>query len=163
MFFLCRTMQVLGYLFSCVLMPIALILTYIGFGGELPGEMTIHMETVDDGSSPIVYILYGILFAFLGYGFFRLGHLFGLFAKGRYFSLKGVQHMRIFAISFLALNLLTFARSQILAFQYGQWKLFPSKISGDKIGVFMLGITFLIIAHILNEALKNNDELDNYF
>ena len=127
-------------------------------------EMTVQIKPVHDGSSPIVYILYGILSAFLGYGFFRLGRLFGLFAKGRYFSLKGVQHMRIFATSFLALQLFTFVRIQVMAIQNGKWKRGLSvKIHGEDIAIFMLGITFLIIAHILNEARKNNDELDNYF
>lgn len=156
-------MQAISYLAALLLFISGALILSDTIWDTLPMGISLNIKNTYDGTAWWVYILIAMFTLFLGYGFYRLARMFGLFAKGRYFSLKGVQHMRIFAISFLALHVFNAIRYQIWAVQYGQFRLFPSVIDGKNISSFILGLTFLIIAHVLNEARKNHEELDSYF
>lgn len=108
------------------------------------------------------YVQFTGVILLVTYMFFRLGRLMSEFLKGRYFSKAAVQHMRVVAAIYLANALYTFADSKYQIVQNGNhddlWN-----VSGDDILGIMLSMTFLIIAHVLNEARKNRDELEDYF
>jgi len=89
------------------------------------------------------------------YTYFRLIQLFNEFAAKRFFSLKAVNHLRVFAGlytlgAFLGLVLNNLGRSKL-------------SLNYDDIHSFVFGLIFLIIAHILVEARKAREELDSYF
>ncbi len=164
-----RIMQAISYL-TATLVTVFLPLVLIGGGtvdysfGDGDKPFVIRGEAGDLGSDPSLWaylwlVLGGAMFA---YAFYRLGRLFGLFAKRRYFSSKGVQHMRVFAGIYLTLGLVNFVETKYEIYRGGDradlWN-----ISGEDIVGVMLSLTFLIIAHVLNEARKKNEELDNYF
>ena len=86
----------------------------------------------------------------------------GLFLRREYFTQAAVNHMRFIAAAYALLSLVEFVRDR--------WEIYRSgdhgdlwNFSGEGIFAFMLSLTFLIIAHILNEARKNTEELEDYF
>ena len=163
MIWIIRLMQVLSYL-AAGLFALFIVVFFIETFSDIDIiGMTVRAEGLDaafPGGARIVFVL---MIGSLAYAFFRLGRLFGLFAKGRYFSQKGVQHMRVFASIYVGWQVVDFFGGLAGTF-YERGHLHLSReVSSDGIGQFMLGMTFLIIAHVLNEARKNNEELDNYF
>ena len=108
------------------------------------------------------YVYFSVVGVATVYAFFRLGRLMGLFLRQEYFTQPAVNHMRFIAATYALLSFVEFVRDR--------WEIYTSgdhadlsKFSGEGVFAFMLSLTFLIIAHILNEARKNRDELEQYF
>lgn len=164
-----RIMQIIGY-FSAVLgaLVVGLVLIYGGdidlsYGsGENPFVIRAQAPELHGGFQPWPYVYFSVVGIALIYSFFRLGRLMGLFLRREYFTQTAVNHMRFIAATYALLSLVEFVRDR--------WEIYTSgdygdlaNFSGEGIFAFMLSLTFLIIAHILNEARKNTEELDTYF
>ena len=163
-----RALQIISY-FTASVAAVAIVLT-LAFQGDvmianpvMDGDLIIVKTSGWEGDANlwrnVAAAVYGFFFVSI---FYRLGRLMGLFLKRHYFTEKAVGHMRYIAWVYLLMNLIGFVISKWHGYGHDGLNTF-SKFSGEGIFAFMLSLTFLIIAHILNEARKNTEELDRYF
>ncbi len=96
------------------------------------------------------------------YGFYRLGQLFSAFEQKQYFASKTIQHLTFFSGCFLAFTVL---RKIVETIYLNFYVLEPGKteITGEHLGSLFVPVLFFIVAHVLNEARKNEEEMGNYF
>ncbi|UTW56347.1 DUF2975 domain-containing protein [Kordiimonas sp. SCSIO 12610] len=96
------------------------------------------------------------------YGFYRLWQLFSAFEQKQYFAGKTIQHLKIFSGCFLVFTAL---RIIVETSYLNIYVLEPgnTEIVGEYWGDLFLPVLFFIVAHVLNEARKNEEEMGNYF
>ena len=99
------------------------------------------------------------------YAFYRLWRMFGAFSHKRYFTQHTIGHLYVFTGAFTLFTISRIAISWI--FHITSSGALPEgvAIEANFSNLEDLGypILFFIIAHILNEARKNEEELDTYF
>lgn len=127
---------------------------------EAPFTVQIQAEELQGSPSILTYVIVAILLLLVISAFYRLGRLMGFFLKRQYFAKQAVSHMRFIATVFVLHGVTDFVtdRWELLRSDGFEWG-----ITGDDLFGLMLSLTFLIVAHILNEARKNMDELEDYF
>ena len=91
------------------------------------------------------------------YTLYQLLGLFGQFAKKRYFSKKAVRHMRAFSLLYILHALGAFA------LEWAGTGSFTHGLAHGDFDVVTISTVLLIIAHIIGEAHKNEEELEAYF
>ncbi|MEO9968566.1 MAG: hypothetical protein ABJG15_01845 [Hyphomonadaceae bacterium] len=166
--FAMRALQIISYF--CAGVGVIVIVLVLAFQGDVviaspvsDGDLISVKTTGWEGDSNfwtnVAAAVYGFFFVSILY---RLGGLMGLFLKRHYFTQKAVGHMRYIAWIYLLLNLIGFTSAKWQGYGHDGLNTF-TKLSGDGIFGLILSLTFLIVAHILNEARKNMDELENYF
>ena len=120
-----------------------------GITGEANYPWPLHIATF---ITRIIYV----------FAFFRLWQMFGFFAQKRYFSLEAIGHLRLFTGLFALFTLLRIAIELIFIAVYE-----PSSgtaaFDSTYIDDLAYPVLFFIIAHILNEARKHEEEIGHYF
>jgi hypothetical protein len=126
-----------------------------------------HRYGIDapEGEADYGWFLYTLTFigrAIYVYGFYRLWQLFSAFERKRYFARKTIQHLTFFSGCFLASTAL---RKIVETVYLNLYVLDPgyTELTGEYLGDLFLPVLFFIIAHVLNEARKNEEEMGNYF
>ena len=96
------------------------------------------------------------------YGLYRLWQLFSAFGQKQYFARKTIQHLTIFSGCFLVYTAL---RKTVETIYLNLYVLEPGKseFTATYLGDLFLPVLFFIVAHVLNEARKNEEEMGNYF
>jgi len=99
------------------------------------------------------------------YAFYRLWRMFGAFADRHYFAQRTISHLyaftglfTLFTLSRIAISWIFIATSSS-AFPVGE----TLEINFSDLEDLGYPVIFFIIAHIFNQARKNEEELDNYF
>jgi len=96
------------------------------------------------------------------YGLYRLWQLFSAFEQKAYFARKTIEHLTIFSSCFLVYTAL---RKTVETIYLNLYVLDPGvDVFTEKyLGDLFLPVLFFIVAHVLNEARKNEEEMGNYF
>lgn len=99
------------------------------------------------------------------YAFYRLWRLFGAFARERFFAADTIGHLLAFTGWFTIFTLSRLLMPMVFVASGGQSLPPGVVVQPDLSDLGDLGypILFFIIAHILNEARKKDEELDRYF
>ena len=118
-----------------------------------------------DGEANYGWFLYTLTFIsriIYLYGFYRLWLLFRAFDQKQYFARKTIQHLTIFSGCFLAFTALRI----IVETSYVNFYVLEHgsvEFGNEYLGDLFLPVLFFIVAHVLNEARKSEEEMENYF
>lgn len=94
------------------------------------------------------------------YAIYRLIRLFGAFARKTYFARATIQHLFIYTG---LIAVFTITRVGIEFVHYLTTPGRTGSFDGSELGNLANALLLAIITHILNEARKNAEELDDYF
>ena len=99
------------------------------------------------------------------YAFYRLWRLFGAFSNNAYFARSTIGHLKAFTGLFTVFTLSRVAISWIFISTTGNSipELRSMAIDFSDLEDLTYPVLFYVIAHILGEARKNEEELDSYF
>ena len=94
------------------------------------------------------------------YAIYRLFRLFSAFAKKAYFARETIRHLFVYAGLIVVFTVM---RVGIEFVHYAIATNQAASFDGSELTNLANTVLLFIIAHILNEARKNTEELDNYF
>ena len=121
----------------------------VGIAGEANYGWQLHAMTF---VSRLAYV----------YGFYRLWRLFIAFDQRQYFAKEPIQHLKIFTGSFLLFTVLRIVIENSYVNFY-TLEIGNVELDSSYWGDLFLPVLFYIVAHVLNQARKNEEEMENYF
>ena len=157
---LIRALQFICY---AIVALISIFLPLLVFSGGLInyGWLEASLEPAEQAPR-ILYAVNAAFAVLIAIIFYHLGRLMSQFAAKRYFSFKAVHHMRWFAAVYIFSHIAASILGRYLDALGGDTsRIFA--ISQIEVSNLLLSLLVLITAHVLNEARKNQDELEKYF
>jgi hypothetical protein len=166
---LCRVLQAFAWLSIIALGLGIAVLAHLATQDVLPEGATVTAGSLEysagDRVPLLVYISHIAFMATAAYAGLCLARLFNLFALRRYFSAESVGNMRRFAWLYIGLTVYA-GIAKFVTMSASQGDAVTTRAidlsSWPGVTALLYSFILLVIVHVLDEARRNSDELDDY-